>query len=65
MTYLSNLSLDELRSAHQAADHLCSLPARLDPELFIKLDTLRADLTAHIEDHAPGDPGTRRAATAG
>jgi hypothetical protein len=62
MTNLSNLNLDELRRAHQAADHLCSLPARLDPELAIKLDTLRADLTAHIEDLAPSDPGTRRTA---
>jgi hypothetical protein len=50
MTYLGNLTPAELGKAHQAADYLCKLPARLDPELAIKLDTLRADLTAELED---------------
>jgi hypothetical protein len=50
VTYLRNLSIDQLDKAHEAADYLLKLPARLDAELAIKLDTLRADLTAAIED---------------
>ena len=50
MTYLCQLTTAELSQAHQAADYLCKFPARLDPELAIKIDTLRADLTAELED---------------
>lgn len=63
MTYLHHLTTAELGKAHQAADYLCGLPARLDPELAIKLDTLRADLTAEIEDRRQADLDARRAAT--
>jgi hypothetical protein len=65
MTYLRQLTTAELGKAHRAADYLCGLPARLDPELAIKIDTLRADLTAEIEDREQGDLEARRAATAG
>ena len=51
--YLRNLTADQLTKAHKAADYLLNLPARLDAELSIKLDTLRADLTAAIEDSEP------------
>jgi hypothetical protein len=57
--YLSNLSAGQLAKAHEAADYLLSLPARLDAELGIKLDTLRADLTAEMEDRGPTDPARR------
>jgi hypothetical protein len=50
MTYLRDLSTDQLADALEAADCLLGLPARLDIELAIKLDTLRADLMAAIED---------------
>jgi hypothetical protein len=53
VTYLAPLTADQLIEAHKAADYLLKLPARLDVELAIKLDTLRADLTAAIEDHEP------------
>jgi hypothetical protein len=58
--YLRNLTIDQLTKAHQAADHLLSLPARLDAELRIKLDALRADLTAAIEDCQPAGGVSRR-----
>jgi hypothetical protein len=48
--HLRDLATAELVHAHEAADYLLNLPARLDAELRIKLDTLRADLTAAIED---------------
>jgi hypothetical protein len=51
--YLRNLTIDQLTKAHEAAGYLLSLPTRLDAELSIKLDTLRADLMAAIEDSAP------------
>ena len=51
--YLGNLNADQLAQAHEAADYLLGLPVRLDAELKIKLDTLRADLTAAIEDRQP------------
>jgi hypothetical protein len=54
--YLRNLTIDQLTKAHEAADYLLSLPVRLDAELRIKLDTLRADLTAAIEDRQPATP---------
>jgi hypothetical protein len=55
MTYLANLDADQLAEAHEAADYLLNLPVRLDAELAIKLDTLRADLTAALEDCKPAD----------
>jgi hypothetical protein len=64
MTYLRQLTTAELGQAHQAADYLCGLPAHLDPELAIKLDTLRADLTAEIEDRVHDDPGACQTITA-
>lgn len=51
--YLRNLSIDQLTKAHEAADYLLGLPVRLDAVLAVKLDTLRADLTAAIEDCEP------------
>jgi hypothetical protein len=51
--YLRNLNIDQLTKAHEAADYLLGLPARLDAELSVKLDTLRADLMAAIEDSEP------------
>lgn len=63
MTYLHQLTTAELRKAHQAADYLCGLPARLDPGLAIKLDTLRADLTAEIEDRTPSARDTTASRT--
>jgi hypothetical protein len=54
VTYLHSLSGGQLTRAHEAADYLLSLPTRLDAELRIKLDTLRADLLAAIEDSEPG-----------
>jgi hypothetical protein len=47
---LRDLTRAQLTEAHEAADCLCKLPIRLDRELAIKLDTLRADLKAAIED---------------
>lgn len=64
MTYLRQLTTAELGKAHQATDYLCGLPARLDHELAIKLDTFRADLTAELEDRGQIDLAARRAATA-
>jgi hypothetical protein len=61
VTYLHPLTPDQLTEAHKAADYLLNLPARLDVELKIKLDTLRADLTAAIEDSAPAGRVSRRA----
>jgi hypothetical protein len=61
---LRQLTTAELGKAHQAADYLCGLPTRLDRELIIKLDTLRADLTAEIEDREQADLKARRTATA-
>jgi hypothetical protein len=63
MTYLRQLTTAELSKAHQAADYLCGIPARLDRELAVKIDTLRADLTAEIEDRAQADREARQAAT--
>ncbi len=60
--YLQHLTATELGKAHEAADYLLGLPARLDSELAIKLDTLRADLMAAIEDH---EPASRRPARRG
>jgi hypothetical protein len=51
--HLHSLSAAELTKARKAADYLLGLPVRLDAELAIKLDTLRADLTAAIEDSEP------------
>jgi hypothetical protein len=59
--YLKNLTAAQLTKAHQAADYLLALPARLDAELAIKLDTLRADLTAAIEDSTPAKRTGRQA----
>ena len=53
MTYLRDLSADQRADALEAVDCLLNLPARLDMELKIKLDTLRADLMAAIEDCEP------------
>lgn len=64
MTDLRHLTTAELGQAHQATDYLCGLPASLDRELAIKLDTLRADLTAEIEDREQAGRDARRAATA-
>jgi hypothetical protein len=61
VTYLRNLSIDQLTKAHEAAGCLLSLPVRLDAELRIKLDTLRADLTAAIEDCQPAGGVSRQA----
>jgi len=47
---LRDLTLAQLTEAHEAADCLGKLPIRLDRELAIKVDTLRADLKAAIED---------------
>jgi hypothetical protein len=59
--YLHGLTADQLAQAHEAAGYLLGLPVRLDAELRIKLDTLRADLTAAIEDREPaGRIGRRR-----
>jgi outer membrane PBP1 activator LpoA protein len=63
MTYLRQLTTAELGKAHHAADYLHSLPAHLDPDLAIKLDTLRADLTAEIEDRQHADRQARHKAT--
>jgi hypothetical protein len=59
MMNLRQLTSAELAKARAAADYLCKLPVRLDAELAVKLDTLRADLTAEIEDRAgsAGDTG--------
>jgi hypothetical protein len=62
MTYLHQLTTAELSKAHHAADYLCGLPAQIDPELNVKLDTLRADLTAEIEDRTQTSPNSRQAA---
>ena len=64
MTYLHQLTTAELSKAHHAAGYLYGLPARLDPDLAIKLDTLRADLTAELEDRQQADHDARQAATA-
>jgi phage-related protein len=55
---IRHLTSAQVANAHAAADYLLSLDARLDRELVIKLDTLRADLTAALEDraHAGGQP---------
>jgi hypothetical protein len=52
--YLGSLTSDQLTEAHKAADFLLRLPVRLDSVLATKLDTLRCDLGAAIEDRAPG-----------
>lgn len=54
--YLADLSGGQLAKAYEAADYLLGLPVRLDVELKIKLDTLRADLTAALEDCASVEP---------
>lgn len=58
--YLSNLSADQLTKGHKAANYLLDLPVRLDPELAIKLDTLRADLMTAIEDCQPAERTSKR-----
>jgi hypothetical protein len=55
MNNLSRLSAVQLAKAYEAADYLCGVRDALDAGLAIKLDTLRADLAAAIEDHAPAD----------
>lgn len=50
MVYLHGLTSDQLFQAREAVGYLLHLPARLDAELRIKLDTFQADLTAAIED---------------
>lgn len=65
---IRHLTRMQIATARAATDHLISLGAhaRLDAELIIKLDTLRADLTAALEDHdhaqasraANGQPAT-------
>jgi hypothetical protein len=62
--YLQQLTPGDLSKAHEAADYLLRLPVRLDRDLAIKLDTLRADLTAAIEDRRPPGRVTDHAATA-
>jgi hypothetical protein len=62
MMDLRQLTTAELGKAHQAADYLCTLPVRIDPELAIELDTFRADLTAELEDRGQIDLAARRAA---
>jgi hypothetical protein len=42
----------ELDEAYEAADFLCKLQHHLDPILFIKLDTFRADVLAEMEDRS-------------
>lgn len=51
--YLKDLTRDQLLKARESVDYLLGLPVRLDAELRIKLDTLRADLGAAIEDSEP------------
>ncbi|MGH3158803.1 MAG: hypothetical protein ACRDNF_19825 [Streptosporangiaceae bacterium] len=51
--YVTHLSTAELIKARDAADHLLGVNARLDSVLLVKLDTLRADLGAAIEDRGP------------
>lgn len=51
--YVTHLSTAELVKARDAADYLLGVNARLDPVLLVKLDTLRADLGAAIEDRGP------------
>jgi hypothetical protein len=51
--YLGNLTAGQLTGAKESVDCLLGLPVRLDAELAIKLDTLRADLTAALEDCKP------------
>lgn len=55
--YLHHLTAAELGKAHEAADYLLGLPVSLDSQLATKLDTLRADLMAAIEDHEPAGRG--------
>jgi hypothetical protein len=57
MNNLSRLSPTQLGKAYEAADYLCGVRNALDAELATKLDTLRADLAAAIEDGAPVDHG--------
>jgi hypothetical protein len=65
MNSLSRLSAVQLGKAYEAADCLCGVKDALDAGLAIKLDTLRADLAAAIEDHDPADHGERCAAETG
>jgi hypothetical protein len=51
--YVTHLSTAELVKARDAADYLLGINARLDSVLLVKLDTLRADLGAAIEDREP------------
>jgi hypothetical protein len=64
MMNLQPLTNDQLREAYTAAHLLLSLPARLDSELRIKLDTFRADVGAVIEDRGAADLDTLRAVKA-
>ncbi|HLI77928.1 MAG TPA: hypothetical protein VKV02_13360 [Acidobacteriaceae bacterium] len=65
MNSLSQLSAVQLAKAYEAADYLCGVKDALDAELAIKLDTLRADFAAAIEDGAPVDHAECRAAETG
>jgi hypothetical protein len=53
--YLANLTTNQLTKAHEAANYLLSLPAQLDIDLAIKLDTFRADTNAQLEDRGAVD----------
>lgn len=59
---LHQLTSTELGKARDAADYLCSLPAGVDAVLAVKLDTLRADMNAEIEDRADAGASARQAA---
>jgi hypothetical protein len=65
MNNLSPLTPIQLGEAHKAADYLCELGGALDVETGIKLDTLRADLMAEIEDRAQVDLDEHRGADVG
>ena len=61
---LYQLTTAELGKARDAANYLCGLRDHLEPILFIKLDTLRADLTAEAEDRATRERNGRRTSQA-
>jgi hypothetical protein len=62
--HVTHLSTAELVKARDAADYLLGVNARLDSLLLVKLDTLRADLGAAIEDRGPaqlaGEAGSQQ-----
>ena len=64
---LSRLHIDRLNRAEQCAAFLMTLQDCMSRELYIKLSTFHADVTAELEDRAaadrakaslPGDWGT-------